>query len=109
MAKRSPSSAIGYRDLAGDLSRSCISAGKRIPFTKTNIRHQLGILGVAPDADVDDTFLALAKSYEKGEDMDMAAIYAVIGREDTNWADNPAVNLIPKTMNNAILNLRATA
>ncbi|MED6121951.1 hypothetical protein PIB30_035094 [Stylosanthes scabra] len=39
----------------------------------------------------------------------MEAIYATIGREDTNWADNPAVNLIPKNMNNSILNPRATA
>ncbi|MED6158659.1 hypothetical protein PIB30_034808 [Stylosanthes scabra] len=83
--------------------------GKRIPFTETNIRRHLGILDDAPDADVDDAFVALAKSYEKGEDMDMAAIYAEIGREETNLADNSAVNLIPKTINNLILNPRATA
>ncbi|MED6170039.1 hypothetical protein PIB30_026891 [Stylosanthes scabra] len=75
--------------------------GKKIPFTEANIHHHLGIPDDAPDAGVDDAFVRLAKSYE--------AIYAEIGREETNWADNPAVNLIPKTMNNSILNPRATA
>ncbi|MED6185773.1 hypothetical protein PIB30_060333 [Stylosanthes scabra] len=83
--------------------------GKKISFTEANIQHHLGIPGDAPDASIDDTFVTLAKSYEAGEDMNMAVIYIEIGREETNWADNSAVNLIPKTMNNSILNPRGTA
>ncbi|MED6194917.1 hypothetical protein PIB30_033037 [Stylosanthes scabra] len=60
-------------------------------------------------AGVDDTFVTLAKTYATGEDMNMEGIYATIGREDNNWADNLAVNLIPKNMNSSILNPRATA
>ncbi|MED6159570.1 hypothetical protein PIB30_043435 [Stylosanthes scabra] len=78
--------------------------GKKIPFTETNIHHHLGIHGDAPDAGVDDAFVTPAKSYEVGEDMNMAAIYAEIGRKETNWADNLVVNIIPKTINNSILN-----
>ncbi|MED6160620.1 hypothetical protein PIB30_053108 [Stylosanthes scabra] len=85
-------------ELASSASEECIS-----------IHHHLGIHGDAPDADVDDTFVALAKSYEAGEDMNMAAIYAEIGWVDSNWADNPAINIIPKTINNSILNPRAIA
>ncbi|MED6208140.1 hypothetical protein PIB30_042404 [Stylosanthes scabra] len=40
--------------------------------------------------------------------MNMAEIYSVIGREGTNWANDPA-NTIPKTIYNGILNPRATA
>ncbi|MED6196638.1 hypothetical protein PIB30_049329 [Stylosanthes scabra] len=83
--------------------------GKRIPFTEAHIRHYLGIPNDTPDADQDDNFMALAKAYEKGEDMNMAEIYSVIGREETNWSDNLANNTIPKSINNAILNPQATA
>ncbi|MED6201593.1 hypothetical protein PIB30_096574 [Stylosanthes scabra] len=61
------------------------------------------------DAEVDDDFVVLAKAYERGDDMDMAEIFSVIGQEGTNWANNLAVNTIPKSLNNAILNPRATA
>ncbi|MED6186248.1 hypothetical protein PIB30_065012 [Stylosanthes scabra] len=83
--------------------------GKKIPFTEDNIRRHLGIHGDSPDAEVDDDFVALAKAYERGNDMDMAAIFSVIGQEGTNWANNPAINTIPKSLYNAILNPRATA
>ncbi|MED6167458.1 hypothetical protein PIB30_002940 [Stylosanthes scabra] len=83
--------------------------GKKIPFTETHIRRYLGIPGDAPDAEIDDAFVALAKSYERGEDVNMAAIYEEIGTPETNWADNPAVLMIPKTVNNSVLNARATA
>ncbi|MED6177610.1 hypothetical protein PIB30_099769 [Stylosanthes scabra] len=83
--------------------------GKKIPFTEDNIRRQLGIHGDSGDAEVDDDFVALAKAYERGDDMDMAEIFLVIGQEGTNWADNPASNAIPKSLNNAILNPQATA
>ncbi|MED6197797.1 hypothetical protein PIB30_060048 [Stylosanthes scabra] len=83
--------------------------GKKIPFTETHIRRYLGIPSDAPNADIDDSFVALAKSYGNGEDVNMAAIYEEIGRLETNWADNPAVNTIPKTINNSVLNGRATA
>ncbi|MED6119510.1 hypothetical protein PIB30_012416 [Stylosanthes scabra] len=83
--------------------------GKRIPFTEAHIRRYLGIPGDAPDADIDDAFVALAKSYGRGEDVNMAAIYEEIGRPETNWVDDPAVHIIPKTVNNSVLNARATA
>ncbi|MED6109849.1 hypothetical protein PIB30_037323 [Stylosanthes scabra] len=83
--------------------------GKKIPFTEANIHSHLNIPGDAPDAGVGDAFVTFVKTYAAGGDMNMEAIYAEIGREDTNWADNPAVNLIPKSMNNSILNPRATA
>ncbi|MED6172760.1 hypothetical protein PIB30_052986 [Stylosanthes scabra] len=83
--------------------------GKKIPFTEDNIRRHLGIHGDSPDAEVDDNFVPLAKAYETGDDMDMAEIFSVIGQEGTNWANNPASNVIPKSLNNAILNPQATA
>ncbi|MED6111825.1 hypothetical protein PIB30_055899 [Stylosanthes scabra] len=75
--------------------------GKKIPFTKDNICRHLGIHGDSPDAEVDDDFVALAKAYERGDDMDMAETFSVIGQEGTNWANNPAINTIPKSLNNA--------
>ncbi|MED6109852.1 hypothetical protein PIB30_037326 [Stylosanthes scabra] len=83
--------------------------GKRITFTDAHICRYLGIPGDAPDTEVDDAFVALAKSYGRGEDVNMAAIYEEIGRPETNWADDPAVHIIPKTVNNSVLNARATA
>ncbi|MED6165049.1 hypothetical protein PIB30_095969, partial [Stylosanthes scabra] len=83
--------------------------GKKIPFTEDNIHRHLGIHGDSPDAKVDDDFVALAKAYERGDEMDMAEIFSVIGQEGTNWANNPAINTIPKSLNNAILNPRAIA
>ncbi|MED6200177.1 hypothetical protein PIB30_082557, partial [Stylosanthes scabra] len=53
--------------------------GKKIPFTEDNIRHHLGIHRDSPDAEVDDDFVALAKAYERGDDMDMAEIFSMIG------------------------------
>ncbi|MED6139002.1 hypothetical protein PIB30_079814 [Stylosanthes scabra] len=83
--------------------------GKKIPFTEAHIHGYLGIPGDVPDADVDDAFIALAKAYKKDEDVNMDAIYAEIGRPETNWADNPAVNTIPNKISNLMLNAKATA
>ncbi|MED6168492.1 hypothetical protein PIB30_012221 [Stylosanthes scabra] len=83
--------------------------GKKIPFTEAHIHGYLAIPGDAPDADIDDAFIALAKAYKKGEDVNMDAIYAEIGRPETNWADNPAVNTILSKINNVVLNAKATA
>ncbi|MED6126087.1 hypothetical protein PIB30_074963, partial [Stylosanthes scabra] len=83
--------------------------GKKIPFTEAHIHSYLGIPGDAPDADIDDAFIALAKAYKNGEDVNMSAIYAEIGRPETNWADNPADNTIPNKIKNSVLNAKATA
>ncbi|MED6208847.1 hypothetical protein PIB30_048996 [Stylosanthes scabra] len=83
--------------------------GKRTPFTEAHIRRYLGIPGEALDDDQDDNFVALVKAYERGDDMNMAEIYSVIGREETNWANDPANHTIPKSINNGILNPRTTA
>ncbi|MED6188065.1 hypothetical protein PIB30_082476 [Stylosanthes scabra] len=66
--------------------------GKKIPFLEDNIRRHLGIHGDSPNAEVDDDFVALAKAYERVDDMDMAEIFSVIGLEGTNWANNPTIN-----------------
>ncbi|MED6107756.1 hypothetical protein PIB30_017022 [Stylosanthes scabra] len=83
--------------------------GKKIPLTETHIRGYLGIPDDAPDADVDDAFIELVKTYKRGEDVNMGAIYAEIGQPETNWADNPAVNTILNKINNSMLNAKATA
>ncbi|MED6186894.1 hypothetical protein PIB30_071052 [Stylosanthes scabra] len=83
--------------------------GKKIPFTEANIRSYLGIPGDAPDAGIDDAFIAFAKDYKNGEGVNMGAIYAEIGWPETNWADNPADNTIPNKINNSVLNAKATA
>ncbi|MED6219229.1 hypothetical protein PIB30_033935 [Stylosanthes scabra] len=111
MAMKMRFSGSAYSDKAGDLSKQeyVFLRGKKIPFTEANIHNYLNIPDEVPDAGVDDTFVTLAKTYAAGGDMNMEAIYATIGRDDTNWADNLAVNLIPKNMNNSILNPQATA
>ncbi|MED6219729.1 hypothetical protein PIB30_038466 [Stylosanthes scabra] len=78
--------------------------GKRMPFTEDDIRRYLNIPGETPDTDQDDNFVALVKAYERGDDMNIAEIYSVISREETNWANDPANNTIPKSINNGILN-----
>ncbi|MED6140756.1 hypothetical protein PIB30_096487 [Stylosanthes scabra] len=83
--------------------------GKRIPFTEADVRRYLNIPRKTPDDDQDDNFEALIRAYGRGDDMNMAEIYSVIGREETNWANDPANNTIPKSINNGILNPRATA
>ncbi|MED6161495.1 hypothetical protein PIB30_061236 [Stylosanthes scabra] len=82
---------------------------KKIPFTEAHIHSYLGIPGDAPDADIDDAFIVLAKAYKRGEDVNMGAIYVEIGRPETNWADNPTDNTIPNKINNSVLNAKATA
>ncbi|MED6127125.1 hypothetical protein PIB30_085144 [Stylosanthes scabra] len=84
--------------------------GKKIPFTEDNIRRHLGIHGDSPDAEVDDEFVALAKAYERGDDMDMAEIISVIGQEGTNWANiilhstpSPRVVNLPCMMRDILL------
>ncbi|MED6151414.1 hypothetical protein PIB30_082186 [Stylosanthes scabra] len=81
----------------------------RIPFTEADVRRYLNIPGETPDDDQDDNFEALVKAHGRGDDMNMAEIYSVIGREGTNWANDPVNNTIPKSINNGILNPRATA
>ncbi|MED6171773.1 hypothetical protein PIB30_043921 [Stylosanthes scabra] len=83
--------------------------GKRIPFTEADVRRYLNIPRETPDDDQDDNFEALVKAYGRGDDMNMAKIYSVIGREGTNWANDPANDTIPKSIYNRILNSRATA
>ncbi|MED6226176.1 hypothetical protein PIB30_100917, partial [Stylosanthes scabra] len=107
---------LGWGFMYDDLIRINLSMqehvflrGKKIPFIEDNIRHHLGIHSDSLDAEVDDDFVALAKAYERGDDMDMAEIFSVIGQEGTNSANNPAINTIPKSLNNALLNPRATA
>ncbi|MED6158227.1 hypothetical protein PIB30_030849 [Stylosanthes scabra] len=99
--KKGQFSAIVYRSLDGAL---CL-----IPFTEANIHSYLGLPGDAPDTGIDDAFIALAKAYKNGEDVNMGAIYAEISRPETNWADNPADNTIPNKINNSVLNAKATA
>ncbi|MED6224408.1 hypothetical protein PIB30_083661 [Stylosanthes scabra] len=57
---------------------------------------------------VDDAFEAAVKVYKEGN-LNMIDFFRVIGREDTNWADDPAVGTIPNPLDHAILNAHTSA
>ncbi|MED6153242.1 hypothetical protein PIB30_099964, partial [Stylosanthes scabra] len=57
---------------------------------------------------VDDAFEAAVKVYKEGN-LNMTDVFRVIGREDTNWADDLAVDTIPNPLDHAILNAHASA
>ncbi|MED6160905.1 hypothetical protein PIB30_055644 [Stylosanthes scabra] len=93
---------LGWGFMYEDLGRGSL-------FTEADVRRYLNIPRETPDDDQDDNFEALVTVYGRGDDMNMAEIYSVIGREGTNWANDPANNTIPKSINNGILNPRAIA
>ncbi|MED6128483.1 hypothetical protein PIB30_098393 [Stylosanthes scabra] len=82
--------------------------GVKIPFTEDAIRRHLGIRIYLPDPAVDDAFEAVVKMY-KESNLNMEDVFRVIGREDTNWADDPAVDTIPNPLDHAILKAHALA
>ncbi|MED6210110.1 hypothetical protein PIB30_060998 [Stylosanthes scabra] len=82
--------------------------GVKIPFTEDAIHRHLGIRIDLPDLGVDDAFEAVVKVYKEGN-LNMTDVSRVIGREDTNWADDPAVDTIPNPLDHAILNAHASA
>ncbi|MED6146997.1 hypothetical protein PIB30_039955 [Stylosanthes scabra] len=56
-----------------------------------------------------DAFKAAIEN-KKENNLDMELVFRVIGRQGTNWANNPTHNTIPeKKLDNAILNAHATA
>ncbi|MED6204362.1 hypothetical protein PIB30_008489 [Stylosanthes scabra] len=57
---------------------------------------------------VDDAFVGATKARE-ANNLDMEMVFRVIRREGTSWTDNPAVNTIPKTLDNAIMSTHASA
>ncbi|MED6125217.1 hypothetical protein PIB30_066569 [Stylosanthes scabra] len=80
----------------------------KIPFTEDAIRRHLGIRIDLPYPGVDDAFEGVVKVYKEGN-LNMTDVFGVIGREDTNWADDPAVDTIPNPLDHAILNAHASA
>ncbi|MED6213303.1 hypothetical protein PIB30_091857 [Stylosanthes scabra] len=83
--------------------------GVRIPFTENDIRCHVGIHLDLPGLGVDDAFVE-ATNKKKVDDLDMAMVFRVIGREDTNWANDLTIHTIPeKKLDNAILNAHASA
>ncbi|MED6200701.1 hypothetical protein PIB30_087843 [Stylosanthes scabra] len=82
--------------------------GNRFPFSEEDIRRHLGIHVEHPPPGEDDMFKATVVVEKKGE-LDMDMVFQVIGRQRTNWANNPTENTIPKKkIDNAILNDVAT-
>ncbi|MED6116036.1 hypothetical protein PIB30_096403 [Stylosanthes scabra] len=56
----------------------------------------------------DDIFKKTVTTYNAGN-LDMGGVFEVIGREGTTWANDPAITVIPKKLDNSILNDKATA
>ncbi|MED6149666.1 hypothetical protein PIB30_064716 [Stylosanthes scabra] len=83
--------------------------GRMIPFTENDIRHYLNINIDLPRPGVNDAFKE-ATERRKENDLDLGIVFSVIGRQDTNWANNPADDTIPeRNLDNAILNGQAIA
>ncbi|MED6114616.1 hypothetical protein PIB30_079052 [Stylosanthes scabra] len=83
--------------------------GKWIPFSEDDICRHLGIHTDLPPLGENDNFKKIV-DIEKQNGLDMDMVFHVIGRQGTNWANNPADNTIPrKKIDNAILNAGATA
>ncbi|MED6139264.1 hypothetical protein PIB30_082205, partial [Stylosanthes scabra] len=82
--------------------------GKRIPFSEDDVRHHLGIhIDLPPLGENDDFKKIVGTKKQNGLDMDM--VFHVIGRQGTNWANNPTDNTTRrKKIDNAILNAEAT-
>ncbi|MED6163063.1 hypothetical protein PIB30_076364 [Stylosanthes scabra] len=83
--------------------------GKQIPFSEEDICHHLGIEIELPPLGENDMFKATMVGEKRGE-LDMDLVFQVIGRQQTNWANNSADNTIPqRKIDNTILNAGATA
>ncbi|MED6138664.1 hypothetical protein PIB30_076513 [Stylosanthes scabra] len=83
--------------------------GVWIPFTENDICHHLGIHFDLLGPGIDDAFVEEIKK-RKEDNLDMAMVFRVIGREDTNWANDLNIHTIPeKKLDNAILNAHASA
>ncbi|MED6140253.1 hypothetical protein PIB30_091415 [Stylosanthes scabra] len=69
--KKGQSSVTAYKGSDRDSSTQnyVFLRGKKIPFTEAHIHGYLGIPGDAPDADIDNAFIALTKAYGRGEDV----------------------------------------
>ncbi|MED6138546.1 hypothetical protein PIB30_075182 [Stylosanthes scabra] len=83
--------------------------GRRIPFTENDICRYLNIHVDLPGPGENDAFKEVTER-RKGNDLDMELVFSVIGRQGTNWANNPADDTIPeRKLDNAILNAQATS
>ncbi|MED6150486.1 hypothetical protein PIB30_072760 [Stylosanthes scabra] len=83
--------------------------GRRIPFTENDIHRYLNINIDLPRPGVNDAFKK-ATERRKENDLDLGVVFSMIGRQDTNWANNPTDDTIPeRKLDNAILNAQATA
>ncbi|MED6150954.1 hypothetical protein PIB30_077615 [Stylosanthes scabra] len=79
-----------------------------IPFTENDIRRYLNINIDLPGQGVNDAFKE-ATERRNENDLDLGMVFNVIGRQDTNWANNPVDDTIPeRKLDNNILNAKAT-
>ncbi|MED6222430.1 hypothetical protein PIB30_064346 [Stylosanthes scabra] len=65
-------------------------------------------LTVVPPAGEDDIFKTTVIAYNEGN-LNMSGVLKVFEREGITWANDPAIMTIPKKLDNAILNAKATA
>ncbi|MED6186381.1 hypothetical protein PIB30_066122 [Stylosanthes scabra] len=81
---------------------------RRILFTENDIREYLNINIDLPGSGMNDAFKE-ATERRKENNLDLGLVFSVIGRQDTNWANNPVDDTIPeRKLDNAILNAQAT-
>ncbi|MED6176453.1 hypothetical protein PIB30_088348 [Stylosanthes scabra] len=98
-----------YGNFSADYQTHVFLRGRWIPFSKDDIRRYLGITIDLPPLGEDNMFKAIVANRKRGE-LDMDLVFHVIGRQGTNWANNPADNTIPeRKIDNAILNAQAIA
>ncbi|MED6200043.1 hypothetical protein PIB30_081435 [Stylosanthes scabra] len=82
--------------------------GQGIPFSEEAIRRHLDIPYELPPLDEDDIFKKTVRDQKEGN-LNMADVLQVIGKEGVTWANNPDDTTIPKRLDHAIMNAKATA
>ncbi|MED6211454.1 hypothetical protein PIB30_073784 [Stylosanthes scabra] len=81
--------------------------GQWISFSEEDICRYLGIPYELPPLGEDDIYKKTVNE-EKAGNLDMIAVFQVIGKEGMNWANDPWDTSIPRKLDNAILNAQAT-
>ncbi|MED6172556.1 hypothetical protein PIB30_051178 [Stylosanthes scabra] len=89
-------------NFSADHQNTVFLRGRRIPFTENDICRYLNIHIDLPGPGENDAFKE-ATEKRKGNDPDMELVFSVIGRQGTNWANNPMDDVIPeRKLDNAI-------
>ncbi|MED6184536.1 hypothetical protein PIB30_048302 [Stylosanthes scabra] len=79
--------------------------GKRIPFSEEDICNYLGISYELPPSGEDNIFKKIVTAEKEG----MGVVLQVISKEGVTWANDLGNSTIPRRLDNAILNAKATA